>query len=303
MSTPAPHRILIVDDEPDVHAITKLSLRGMTYKGRGVELATASNGKQALDAMRARPDTAVMLLDVVMETPSSGLDACRSIRNDLGNRYVRILLRTGQPGSAPERKTIEEYDIDGYLPKAELSSNRLFAAVRTALKAHDELLELERHRHVLSLLHDSTLLLRAFEPLESALQQILSTAAALCPAPLTVLELQTFENEGTPRRCLLHLATDPNAGETQAEALASQLASNPAALSKGGPIEGGFVLPLVLHRNLGRGWIYVGNPGDDALTRQALDLLATHAANALYAIVAQSLLQKNQVSFIDSLTV
>src|SRR5213076_941775 len=97
-------------------------------------------------------------------------------------------------------------------------------------------------------------------------------AAALCPAPLSVLELQTFENEGMPRRCLLHLSSARDSeGESQAEALAARLAANPAALSKGGQLDEGFVLPLVLHRNLGRGWIYIAARVDDALLRQALD--------------------------------
>ncbi|MCG8457093.1 MAG: adenylate/guanylate cyclase domain-containing protein, partial [Holophagales bacterium] len=73
----------------------------------------------------------------------AGLEACRVIRGELGNPFVRILLRTGQPGAAPEKKVIEEHDIDGYLAKGELTSMRLYTAVRTSLKAHGELMDLE----------------------------------------------------------------------------------------------------------------------------------------------------------------
>src|SRR5438552_2082364 len=125
ISLPDKHRILIVDDEPDMHAITRLSLKGVRHGSRGIELGSAVSGREAVEFLREHPYTAVVLLDVVMETETAGLDACRAIREELGNHFVRILLRTGQPGVAPERKTIEEYDIDGYLPKAELSSNRL----------------------------------------------------------------------------------------------------------------------------------------------------------------------------------
>ncbi|MBI4640021.1 MAG: response regulator, partial [Candidatus Tectomicrobia bacterium] len=166
ITMPDKHRILIVDDEPDVAAVTRLSLRDLNYRGRSVEFATASTGREAVEAMRARPDTSVILLDVVMETATAGLDACRAIREELGNRFVRILLRTGQPGVAPERKTIDEYDIDDYLPKAELTTNRLYVSIRTALKAFEELVELERHRQTLTLIHDSVASLRSFEPLE-----------------------------------------------------------------------------------------------------------------------------------------
>src|SRR5262249_59490184 len=145
----APH-VLIVDDEPDIHAVTRLSLRGLRYRNREVKFISASSGAEAVAIVKSRPDVAVMLLDVVMESASAGLDACRTIRDELGNRFVRILLRTGQPGAAPEKQTIDEFDIDGYLPKAELTTNRLYAAVRTALKAWEELIELERHRDLLT---------------------------------------------------------------------------------------------------------------------------------------------------------
>lgn len=117
IASDASHRILVVDDEPDVAVVTGLSLRGMHHAGRPVELVLAATGEEAVATMRAQPDIAVILLDVVMETETAGLDACRAIREELGNRFVRILLRTGQPGTAPERATIDTYDIDGYLPK------------------------------------------------------------------------------------------------------------------------------------------------------------------------------------------
>ena len=127
-SLPTRHKILVVDDEPDVFALTKLSLKGLEYKGRKVELLDAATGRDAVNAMQRNPEIALILLDVVMKTNSAGLDACRRIREELGNSFVRIILRTGQPGEAPERQTIEQFDIDGYLPKAELTSDRLYSA-------------------------------------------------------------------------------------------------------------------------------------------------------------------------------
>jgi CheY-like chemotaxis protein len=304
---PAKHRILIVDDEPDVSAVTRLSLRGASFRGRPVEFAEAATGKAAVEDMRARPDTAVILLDVVMETSSAGLDACRAIREELSNSFVRILLRTGQPGVAPEKKTIDEYDIDGYLPKAELTTNRLYAAVRTSLKAFEELVELARHRHVLSFLHDSVSALRSFESLEATLQRILTTAVALAPSPLAILDLQTFEEQGKPRRYLLHLATEPDSARAQeaVAAVTARVAAEPSApaLRSAGAFRDGFLAPLVLHRELGHGWIYLEGIQPDALQRQALVLLASHAANALYSAVAQGILGKREGAFYDSLIV
>ncbi|HEV3496454.1 MAG TPA: response regulator, partial [Actinomycetes bacterium] len=197
---PTPLRVLIVDDEPDVAAVTRLSFRGMRHGGRPVELVTASTGAEGVEAMRADPDIAVILLDVVMETDTAGLDACRAIREELGNRFVRILLRTGQPGVAPERATIDDYDVDGYLPKAELSTNRLYAAVRAALKAYEELVDLERHRRTLALLNETAVSLHPYEPLRLMLERILGAAAALVPTPLVVIRLSLLRPGGEPRR-------------------------------------------------------------------------------------------------------
>ncbi len=137
------HRVLIVDDEEDVHTITRMSLRKLRYRERGLEFLSAFTGREAVEIMRRESGVAVILLDVVMESDHAGLKACRRIREELANPFVRILLRTGQAGAAPERKVIEEYDIDGYLEKAELTSTRLYSAVRTSLKAFGELMDLE----------------------------------------------------------------------------------------------------------------------------------------------------------------
>jgi CheY-like chemotaxis protein len=307
ITMPEKLRILIVDDEPDIHAVTRLSLKGLKYAGRGVELATALSGKDALDDLRANPHTAVILLDVVMESESAGLDACRAIREELQNKFVRILLRTGQPGAAPERKTIEDYDIDGYLPKAELSSNRLWASVRTAMKAFTELLELERGRQVLSFLHTSVAALHAFESLDVCLQRFLNTAAAIVPTPLAVLKLETYEDKGNPSSYFLYVSRnmEPEQESKEANELAARVSSDPAAqaLRTAGPFADGILVPIVLHRDLGAGWFYVRGKGFDPLAYQALPILAAHASNALYASVAQSILANREGPMFDSVTI
>ncbi|MFF4426315.1 response regulator [Streptomyces sp. NPDC001549] len=147
--------VLIVDDEEDVHRITRISLRSLSHRGSRVRLVSARSAAEARHCMRDNPDVAVVLLDVVMESDHSGLDVSRFIREQLGNTFVRILLRTGQPGSAPEETVVQDYEIDGYLPKAELTSSRLITMVRTALKAYDELVDLESRRRCLETVHES----------------------------------------------------------------------------------------------------------------------------------------------------
>jgi CheY-like chemotaxis protein len=285
-----PLRVLVVDDEPDVAAVTRLSLKGMRHGGRPVELVTASTGAGAVAAMRADPSIAVILLDVVMETDTAGLDACRAIRDELGNRLVRILLRTGQPGAAPERATIDDYDIDGYLPKTELTTTRLYVAVRTALKAYEELADLDRYRRALAILNDAAVAVHPDEPFDVTLQHILGAAMALVPTSLAVAGLRVNRDGAEPRRWLLHLsaaggetATDADAATAVAADVAARVEAAIGDDPEAGPLEGGYLAPFVLHQGLGEGWLYVHDVAVDPLARLALPLLAGHAANALYA--------------------
>jgi CheY-like chemotaxis protein len=285
--TVEPIRVLVADDEPDVLAVTRLSLRGMRHGGRPVELVPVTTGAGTVAAMRADPGIAVILLDVVMETDSAGLDACQAIREELGNRYVRILLRTGQPGAAPERATIDDYDIDGYLPKAELTTNRLYAAVRTALKAFEELVDLDRHRRALLLLNETAASLHPYEPLRLMLERVLGDIAALVPTPLAVVGVELQRPGGEPLRTVVHLSTSSD-GPPPAEAAAAAAEEIHAYLDdqvepEAGAAADGYVVPFTLHEGLGSGWLFAAGVVPDALARSTLPLLAAHAANAVYS--------------------
>ncbi|HEX5844685.1 MAG TPA: DUF3369 domain-containing protein [Pseudomonas sp.] len=146
----APWRVLIVDDEPDVHKVTRLSLRDIQYKGRALELLHAYSGDEGFHLLREHPGIALVLLDVVMETDNAGLLLVRRIREELGNSLVRIVLRTGQPGQAPEQEVILSYDINDYKAKTELSVQRLYTTVIASLRAYESLLSIERSRQGLS---------------------------------------------------------------------------------------------------------------------------------------------------------
>ena len=47
---------------------------------------------------------------------------------------MRIILRTGEPGQAPERQVIVDYDINDYKAKTELTADKLFTALTAALQ-------------------------------------------------------------------------------------------------------------------------------------------------------------------------
>lgn len=127
--------VLIVDDDEEVHAVTRLALRKMSFKERPLHLLSAFSAKEAETILRERQDIAVVLLDVVMETEDAGLRLSKKIREELGLKAIRIILRTGQPGQAPEQQVILEYDINDYKSKTELTSQKLFTTMIAALRS------------------------------------------------------------------------------------------------------------------------------------------------------------------------
>jgi signal transduction histidine kinase len=138
-----PWLILIVDDDRDVHISTEFALGSERFNGRGLRFQHAYSASEAEDILSQPNETAVILLDVVMESDDAGLRLVRIIRDQLGLTVPRIILRTGHPGYAPERDVIRDYDIDDYRTKSELSRARLFTSVATALRAYDRLRQLQ----------------------------------------------------------------------------------------------------------------------------------------------------------------
>ena len=139
-------RILIVDDELDVHAVTRLALKNISFKEREIEIISAFSGQEGFDVLASEPDICMVLLDVVMETDNAGLVLAKRIREELNNDLVRIVLRTGQPGQAPEQKIIVDYDINDYKLKTELTAQKMFTCVISSLRAYEGLKTIEANR-------------------------------------------------------------------------------------------------------------------------------------------------------------
>jgi EAL domain-containing protein (putative c-di-GMP-specific phosphodiesterase class I) len=135
-----------VDDEPGVHEITRLVLADTSFSGIPVELHSAYSASEAKAFLESHRDTALMLLDVVMETDDAGLRLITHVREQLGNADLQIVLRTGQPGMAPEREVIPGYDINGYFLKTELVAQKLRSIVISSLRAYKYIRTL-RPRH------------------------------------------------------------------------------------------------------------------------------------------------------------
>lgn len=141
---PAPWRVLIVDDDVDVHVVTKFSLSNACFRGRRLSFLHAYSADEALNILRTTPDIALILLDVIMETSEAGLKLARQIREELGNKLVRIVLRTGQPGQALEHSIILDYDINDFWCKTDLTTRKLFTTVISSLRSYASLEEAEQ---------------------------------------------------------------------------------------------------------------------------------------------------------------
>jgi len=145
LQTP-PWEILVVDDDPSVHDVTRLALAGFEFDNRPVELIYASSANEARQALTEHSDIAMALVDVVMESDHAGLELIDWIRNELKNKFIRLVLRTGQPGQAPEQHVILEYDINDYKEKTELTVSKLHTVLITSLRNYKNLTALEKSR-------------------------------------------------------------------------------------------------------------------------------------------------------------
>lgn len=140
-----PWKIIIADDDDEVHDVTRMVLEDTVFEERKIHFISAFSGEETINIIKSNPDTAVILLDVVMERDDSGLMVAKFIRDELKNTLVRIILRTGQPGQAPEREVITDYDINDYKEKTELTAQKLYTAVLASLRSYRDLKIINRN--------------------------------------------------------------------------------------------------------------------------------------------------------------
>jgi len=138
--------MLIVDDEEDVHQVTQFALSNYVFQGKRLAMINAYSAEEAKTRLQQHPDIAIIILDVVMETNDAGLKLVEYIRDALRNRFVRIILRTGQPGYAPEQEVILKYDINDYQNKTELSKTKFFTVVTAGLRSYSDMITIESYR-------------------------------------------------------------------------------------------------------------------------------------------------------------
>ena len=131
--------ILLVDDEPDILAVSRLALKRMTCYGLPLKLHECASKKEAVDFFDNNPEAnfiAAAIIDVVMESDHAGLDLCKHIREGLRNYTTPIIIRTGQPGRAPEREVVDRYEITGYVAKVEATDLRLYSLLKCCVRQY-----------------------------------------------------------------------------------------------------------------------------------------------------------------------
>jgi len=137
------YNLLIVDDEPSVHDVTKLALRNFLFNDAGLNILSVYSGQEAIKLLEQRDDIAIILLDIVMESDDAGLKVADWIRRVKRDQRVRIVLRTGQPGEAPEERMMVEYDVNDYKEKTELTSQKLHTLMYACLRAYNDIVTIE----------------------------------------------------------------------------------------------------------------------------------------------------------------
>ena len=213
-----PWRILIVDDDPDVHEATRFTLADTQILNRPLQLLHAYSGTEALALLREHQDIAVILLDVVMESDDAGLRTVDTIRNDLKLHNTRIVLRTGQPGQAPERQVTMEYDINDYKEKTELTAQKLFTTMVASLRAYRDLRTIEHHKQGLAQLVAAAQQQAHLHAQHAQVQNNLADLQAMLNRMLQPLGLH-IKNWQDPAQALLQLRVFADDFEVQYRAM------------------------------------------------------------------------------------
>ncbi|MDU0353204.1 EAL domain-containing protein [Paraglaciecola aquimarina] len=139
--------ILVVDDDEEIHSVTRLALSDLVVADKSLHFIHAHSGAEALEIIaKMRSSIAIILLDVVMESDDAGLIVARKMREELNILEPRIILRTGQPGYAPEEQVIKDYDINDYKTKTELTRGKLVTTIIASIRSYQQILSINQSR-------------------------------------------------------------------------------------------------------------------------------------------------------------
>lgn len=203
-----PWTVLLVDDDEQVHQITRLALSGFSFDGRPLNLISAFSAQEAKQVYHQHSSIALALVDVVMESEHAGLELVKYLREEVQDRLIRVVLRTGQAGQAPEDVVIREYEIDDYKEKTELTIQKLKTLLYSMLRAYRDLCLIDAQKSGLKKVIESSAKVQNTTTLQTYASSVLEQLTSLLQ-----LEKSAFycvvkpRPEGEPSRALTLAAT------------------------------------------------------------------------------------------------
>ena len=214
-------RVMIIDDDPDVHSATTFALGSLEIQHRSLSFLHAYSAEEARNILKTETDIAIILLDVVMEQEDAGLQLVNYIRKTLELADVRIILRTGQPGYAPEIDAIRDYDINDYKTKSELTRTKLYTAVTSAIRSYEQICSISASRRGLETIIAASTELMATHGLKNFATGVLTQITGLLglTAQGFVCARQNPLGKDTEAEELRIIATTPHFATMQDEAL------------------------------------------------------------------------------------
>jgi len=183
--------MLVVDDDEAVHEVTSLVLKNVTVLDKKIVIHSAYSAQQAKELMLSNVTFAFALIDVVMETDKAGLALIKWIRENLHDNNIRLVLRTGQPGEAPEQDIISHYDIHDYKEKNELTSKKLFTLSYSCLRTYNDIIKAKEMEKMLR--HSEKM--DVVGQLASGIIHDFNNILGLILGNAELLQLTPFENE------------------------------------------------------------------------------------------------------------
>lgn len=281
-----PWKILIVDDEADIHAMTRLALTGFKFVGKKLQIFQAMSGAEAEEILKNDTEISVAFIDVVMETDDAGLQLVNFIRNELKYRLIRLIIRTGQPGIAPEKEVIERYDIDDYKDKTELTSEKLYTTMRLALKSYRDLKILDNNRKALRQILDAAPKLYQPQSLNQFFNGVLSQIIGLCNLGENSL-ISTIDNGlvVTTNNQIIQAGTgrlnDPN-NNPELEEIITNCSNRVLELTSSEILPSGAILIPLKIQNDTIGFIYLENAQYlDEADKELIDIMVNQCTSAL----------------------
>lgn len=130
--------ILVVDDDATVHLLTEMVLKDFIFDNKKLNIIRAYSGIESIEIMTQDNDIVLILMDIVMESLTAGLDAIDTIRNKLKNHNVRIVIRTGQAGYKTKSEIMQEHSINDYEQKEYLTNEKLQSIITLQLKKYKD---------------------------------------------------------------------------------------------------------------------------------------------------------------------